>query len=272
MSLERVAVTGGNGRIGEATLREFADHGYETVDLARGGRREDVSGGGVMDRRLMPAALVYDPALVATTPPGVRAASAMNGFNKAVETLYSPDRTPVTDGTAVRALGLMQRGFGTLPEADPDPESLVDAVAGVICAQYGVSRPDAVTLGVVHAFGHGLSGQGVHQGRGHAAVTPAVLRELFAQVDGRRRLLAEGLGVETEGRSDEAVADDVVAAVTGIRDALDLPSRLRDLEGLDRADLPAVAETTAADSLMDATPDGFDLSVGDVERVLEDAW
>jgi len=171
MSLERVAVTGGNGRIGEATLREFADHGYETVD-----------------------------------------------------------------------------------------------------PQYGVSRPDAVTLGVVHAFGHGLSGQGVHQGRGHAAVTPAVLRELFAQVDGRRRLLAEGLGVETEGQSDEAVADDVVAAVTGIRDALDLPSRLRDLEGLDRADLPAVAETTAADSLMDATPDGFDLSVGDVERVLEDAW
>ena len=43
MAIERVAVTGGNGKIGEATLREFADHGYETVDLARGGRREDVS-------------------------------------------------------------------------------------------------------------------------------------------------------------------------------------------------------------------------------------
>ncbi|MEY7850611.1 NAD-dependent epimerase/dehydratase family protein [Natrarchaeobius sp. A-rgal3] len=43
MSIERVAVTGGNGKIGEAILAEFAEHGYETVNIARGKRREDVS-------------------------------------------------------------------------------------------------------------------------------------------------------------------------------------------------------------------------------------
>ncbi|MWV39884.1 NAD(P)-dependent oxidoreductase [Natrialba sp. INN-245] len=43
MPLERIAVTGGNGKIGEAILAEFAEHGYETVNIARGKRREDVS-------------------------------------------------------------------------------------------------------------------------------------------------------------------------------------------------------------------------------------
>jgi len=45
MSIDRVAVTGGNGKIGEAILREFADAGYETVDIARGKRREEVADG-----------------------------------------------------------------------------------------------------------------------------------------------------------------------------------------------------------------------------------
>jgi nucleoside-diphosphate-sugar epimerase len=43
MTIDRVAVTGGNGTIGEAILREFADTGYETVDLSRGERREAVA-------------------------------------------------------------------------------------------------------------------------------------------------------------------------------------------------------------------------------------
>ncbi|WP_436931536.1 NAD-dependent epimerase/dehydratase family protein [Halosimplex halobium] len=43
MSIDRVAVTGGNGKIGEAILREFADAGYGTVDLSRGKRREEVA-------------------------------------------------------------------------------------------------------------------------------------------------------------------------------------------------------------------------------------
>jgi nucleoside-diphosphate-sugar epimerase len=43
MSIDRVAVTGGNGKIGEAILREFADAGYGTVALSRGKRREEVA-------------------------------------------------------------------------------------------------------------------------------------------------------------------------------------------------------------------------------------
>lgn len=43
MTIERVAVTGGNGRIGTAILEAFGEHDYHTVDLARGKRREEVA-------------------------------------------------------------------------------------------------------------------------------------------------------------------------------------------------------------------------------------
>ena len=43
MGIETVAVTGANGKIGRAILTELNDHGYTTVNLARGKRREDIS-------------------------------------------------------------------------------------------------------------------------------------------------------------------------------------------------------------------------------------
>ncbi|MDJ1434630.1 NAD(P)-dependent oxidoreductase [Halostagnicola sp. A-GB9-2] len=43
MTIEQVAVTGGNGKIGEAILAEFADNGYGTINISRGKRREESS-------------------------------------------------------------------------------------------------------------------------------------------------------------------------------------------------------------------------------------
>lgn len=43
MALETIAVTGGNGKIGEAILDHLGDRGYETVNVARGKQREDAS-------------------------------------------------------------------------------------------------------------------------------------------------------------------------------------------------------------------------------------
>jgi len=43
MSIDTVAVTGGNGWIGRAILSELSEQGYEAVNLARGKQREEVS-------------------------------------------------------------------------------------------------------------------------------------------------------------------------------------------------------------------------------------
>ena len=228
--------------------------------------------GGVGDERLMPAAICYDADLYRTTPESILAASAMNGFDKGVEALYTNNSTPVTDGTAVRGLRLLRSGLSTLREEPMDADRLDDVLAGIVCAQYGVSEPGAYKLSIVHAFGHGFSrNTDAHQGVVHGIVAPHVLRYLFEHVDGRRNLLAEALGADAAEDAD-VTADAVVDAVAEVRDDLGLPARLRTIDGLDRADLDDVADRIADDALMETVPADLDPSVDDVRAVLDSAW
>ncbi|MDS0300679.1 iron-containing alcohol dehydrogenase family protein [Halogeometricum sp. S1BR25-6] len=232
---------------------------------------DEPASGGVADPKLTPRAVVYDPELFATTPKGVLAASAMNGFDKGIETLYASNATPVTDATASRGLGLLGPGLRRLGEgdSDPDAETLDPVVEGTMLVQYGVSRPDGVTLSLIHAFGHGLTRTyDVQQGAAHAVVAPHVLRYLFEEVDGRRELLADSLGVGQAANPAAAVVD----AVERIRDALSLPSRLRDVDGPEPSEFEAVAENILNDSFLANAPDGLDPTVEAVEEVLRDAY
>ncbi len=230
--------------------------------------------GGVSDPRLLPAAAIHDPELVATTPRGVLAGSAMNGFDKGIETLYAPDRIPITDATAMRGLSRFREGLEGIGEADdPSIEAVAAALEGSLLVQYGISRPEGSTLSVVHAFGHALRDHGdVQQGVAHAVVVPHALAYLFEHTHARRDLLAEALDVRREGRSDEAVAEGVVDRVAAVRDALGLPSRLRDLDGVSREAFPEIAKTTLEDRFMANAPPGLDPTADDLEAVLERAW
>ena len=241
------------------------------LTLDRDADPSEIPSGGVSDRRLMPTALCYDPELFETTPRSVLTASAMNGFDKAVECLYSPHATPITDGTASRGLSLMASGFAALPEATPDPEQFDDAVAGVVCAQYGISTPGAYRASIIHAFGHGFSNDyDAHQGTVHGVLAPHVLRYVFSEVDGRRRLLAEALGVAEPSMADDELAEAVVDAVAGVSDDLGLPSELREIEGLATDDLPDIAEIIHDDGLFAEAP--VRPSVAAIEEVLAAAW
>ncbi len=213
--------------------------------------------------RVRPFAVVHDPDLFATTPRSALAGSAMNGFNKGLETIYGRGHNPLTDATATRGLRYLVDG---LPRLD-QPDGVERAVVGSVLVQF------ERRTNVLHAFGHGFARRyDVQQGVAHAVVTPAVLRFLLERVDARRAVLAEGLGVEVTGLADAAVADRIVAAVTELRDALDLPTRLRDVGGVEREDLGAVAAFVVDDDPMGRAPEGFDPTVEAVEALLDGLW
>ncbi len=247
------------------------------ADLSQGGGASanpkhdlvtEPTGGGVSAPQLMPVALVMDPELFATTPRSVLAASAMNGFDKGLESLYSPTGTPITDGTAMRGLSLLVDSLPALGEEPVTVDELNPIVRGILLVQYGISRPDASTMSLIHAFGHAISARGPHQGTAHATVAPHVLRYLFDHGEVRVDLLADALGVGDA--EDHATA--VVERVAHVRDGLGLPSELGSLEGIDRDDIPAMAEATIADRLSANVPPGVDLTQDDVEGILEAAW
>ncbi|THE63579.1 iron-containing alcohol dehydrogenase [Salinadaptatus halalkaliphilus] len=227
--------------------------------------------GGLSHPGLMPTAAVYDPALVATTPEPVLTGSAMNGFDKGIETLYAANATPVTDATATRGLGLFADGLRDYGRGKRDTGTITTILEGLVLVQYGISRPGETMLSIVHAFGHGLTEYGgLQQGVAHAVVVPHVLEYLFDAdgVDVRADTLADAL--EVDDASDPAAA--VVDAVIGVRDALDLPTRLRDVDSPDPERFPDVADAILEDRLLQYAPPGLEPTTDDIEAILEQAW
>ncbi|MFC4553183.1 iron-containing alcohol dehydrogenase family protein [Halorussus sp. GCM10023401] len=220
----------------------------------------------------MPVADFADPELFETTPTSALAGSAMNGFDKGIETPYARDADPVSDATAVHGLRLLTDALPRVVGDDAggteasDPEAMDRAVVGSLLVQ--LDRK----VSVVHAFGHGFARRyDIQQGAVHAAVVPHVLRYLFSKVDASRDLLATGLGIDPEGRSDE-VAEAVVERLEEFRDALGAPARLRDLPETQREDLPAIAEFVVDDPPMARAPEGLDPTAEAIEAVLREAW
>lgn len=235
--------------------------------------RGEIPSGGLSDPRLMPRAVFHDVDLLATTPEGVLASSAMNGFDKAVEMCYTRHRTAVTDAAATRGLRLLERSLPAIRDAETSERAYSEMLQGVALAQYGISTPDVYRASVVHAFGHALSRNlDVQQGAAHAIAVPHVLRSLFEEVDGRRDMLAEALGVDDPDATPEATAAAVVEAVTATRDALEVPTELRAVEGAGREQFPELARAVLDDSFMAAAPPGFDPTREDVEGVFEAMW
>lgn len=235
--------------------------------------RSQIPNGGVSDPRLLPAAVFHDVDLLATTPEGVLANSAMNGYNKGIEMLYARHRTPVTDATAMRGLRLLQSSLPAVRDEETSNADYSRMLQGVALTQYGISTPDAYRASVIHAFGHALSRNlDVQQGVAHGIATPHVLRYIFENVDGRRRLLAEALDVLDAGSTADETAEAVVSAVTGLRDALELPDRLRVVDGARREQFADLARAVLDDPFMAAAPPGLEPDQSAVEAVFDAMW
>jgi len=208
--------------------------------------------------------MIYDPDLFETTPMSALAGSSMNGFDKGLETIYSSHATPITDATAMRGLQLLRE---SLPNLDGNnPTEMERAVIGIILVQF--ERRGSI----IHAIGHGFSRRyPVQQGIVHAIVAPHALRYLFQNVDGRRRQLAQAFDVDEEAPDDE-VSTAIVNEVVAVRDGLAVPTRLRDVDGIDECELEAVAEFALEDDLISQVPAGLEPTVEDIESILREAW
>jgi alcohol dehydrogenase class IV len=211
-----------------------------------------------------PELILYDPDLFETTPMGALAGSAMNGFDKAVETPYARGANPITDATAVHSLRLLRDGFVNLGE---DPAAMDRAVNGIVLAQFERK------ISIVHAFGHGFSQRyPVQQGDVHAIVVPHVLRYLFGEIDAGRAKLAAGFDIDPAAHTDEELGEAIVAEVEAVRDSFDLPTQLRDLDPVDPDDFPAIAEFVLDDHLMPNAPADLEPTAEEIEAVLHEAW
>jgi alcohol dehydrogenase class IV len=190
-------------------------------------------------RMVRPALVIADPDLMASAPPTRLAASAMNALAHAMEALYTPLRSPVTDLAALQAATLLSDGV-TRDPPEPGDLALGALLAGYASGSTGIAVHHALCQTLVRTAGS-------PHAETNAVVLPHSARLMAGRAPGPMSELARALG---DGSGDpEAAAGDIarIAARSG-------HTRLGTL-GVTEEQLPAAASAAVAHPALALTPD-----------------
>jgi alcohol dehydrogenase class IV len=193
------------------------------------------------------------------TPAALTAATGMTAMARAVETLYSRYRHPISTGLALHAVRLLREA---LPRSVAVPHDLdARAACQMACTMSGMAAINAM-VSVVHAIGHIVGGRyALQHGISHTILLAPGMKRLLPVIGDDQALLLAALG----GMPGQDCAD-LISAFVG---RLPLPQRLRDV-GVSEAELPEVAQLTMSDYMMANLP--RDMSEAEVLELLRSVW
>lgn len=199
----------------------------------------------IVDKNVNCTLAVNDPALMVDMPPSLTAATGMDALTHSVEAYVSIAATPITDACAIQAIKLIA---GYLKKAVDNGEDL-EARDKMAYAEFlaGMAFNNA-SLGYVHAMAHQLGGfYDLPHGVCNAILLPHVQDFNKRVAAARLRDIAESLGVDTKGMSDEAGADACLNAIKELSQSVNIPSGLAEL-GVKEADFSILAENAMKDA------------------------
>jgi maleylacetate reductase len=203
------------------------------------------------DAAVRPAAIVYDPDLLANLPIQTAAASALNALAHLCEALYAPDATPVSDALAARGVERIGHALGGKSGAAETRWLLLEAawLAGIVL--------DQTAMGLHHKLCHTLGGQmGLDHARLHAVMLPFTLAYNLGSTPNARAVLSNALGT-----------DDPAQAIAAMRLRAGLPTSLAAL-GVAQSSLTAVAAAAVANPYANPRP----IDADSIHRLLKAAW
>ncbi len=213
------------------------------------------------DERMVPEATVLDPELAVHASPALTAATGMTAVARAIETLYSRHRHPISIGLALHAARLLRTALPRSVEAPGDLAARADCMMAALMS--GTAAINAM-VSLVHAIGHVVGGRyGLQHGISHGILLAPALRRLLPAIGAEKSYVLEALGCGPGGTPEDAAQ-----AMEALLRRLPLPQRLGDV-GVAAGDLPGVAAATMGDYMMANLP--APMTAGDVEALLRTA-
>ena len=187
----------------------------------------------INDFALIPSYAVPDPAVTATLPRAVAAATGMDALTHAVEAFIGRSTTKETRADALKAVELIFRHLEKACEngAEEDREQMLYAsfLAGKAFTRSYV--------GYVHAVAHSLGGAyGTPHGETNASLLPHVLRAYGEAAEHKLALLADAAGIGGSREKEKAAA--FIAAIEAMNRRLGIPDAIGELK---EEDIPALA-------------------------------
>ena len=219
----------------------------------------------VSDSGTIPRFIVIDGKALATTPSSILVSTAMGQFRIAVETVYSRNHNPISDGMALAAISMLAEHLPHCAEGD------VDRLLRIKTAASMASLAGVRGLGLNTAMAHHVGAlYDVPHGEANAILLPHTMRFNLEASGQRQVLVAEAMGVGTAGMAPEEAGLAAADAVASLCRDLGIPSALREV-GVPQEGLELIAAATLHDRALATNPVPV-TDAGPIMEVLNRAW
>jgi len=216
-----------------------AGTGSEVTFTAVFTNRRTKAKGGINSELLFPSIALLDPQLTISLPPEVTAATGMDAFTHAVESVTSRSSTVFTEALALTTVRLISEYLRRAVFHGDDIEAREKLLLGSLLG--GMALADA-GVGAGHALAYPLGGSyRIPHGLANAVLIPHVMEFNLPAALRQFAMIACAMGEPVEGISDRAAGAFAVEAVRLLCKDIGIPSSLLDL-GIPRSDIPSLVE------------------------------
>lgn len=220
-----------------------------------------------VDPNDIPVLAIVDAELMTSMPKSLTAATGMDALTHAIEGYITKGAWEMSDMFELKAIEMIARH---LPAAVANGQDL-EARNGMAVAQYiagmGFSN---VGLGAVHGMAHPLGAfYNIPHGVANALLLPYVMEYNMPSSVGKYKKIAEAMGYDIQGMTDEEAAVAAVDAVKQLSLQLGIPQKLSEI-GVKEEDLEQLAQSASADVCTPGNP--RDVSVEDLLALYRKAY
>jgi alcohol dehydrogenase len=222
----------------------------------------------VVDPKLTPQLVIYDPEVALTTPVQVFVSSGMNTFDHCVETVYSKKHQYISDTLALKAISTLTDCLPKCVEDEHDLDARAKAQVASFMAALAYSNS---WLGINHAICHCLGARyGVPHGIANAIMLPHGMHFNLDVTEDRQAMIAEAMGIGTNDMSHLEAGEAAAHNINQLNKKLGLPRRLKDV-GVPEEGLALLAEDTMQDRQLYFNPKPIK-NKEQVLDILRNAW
>lgn len=230
-----IAVPTTAGTAAEATIN------YVITDTER--KRKFVC----VDTNDIPNVAIVDPDMMSSMPKGLTAATGMDALTHAIEGYTTAAAWELADCLNLEAISLISKNLRKAVENDPEGRegmALGQFVTGMAFSNVG--------LGIAHSMAHTLGATyNTPHGVACAMLLPIVMEYNQEATGDKFQKIAEAMGVDTTGMSQEEYRKAAIDAVRKLSADVGIPEKI---DALREEDLDFLAESAYADACRPGNP------------------
>jgi lactaldehyde reductase len=214
-----------------------------------------------VDPHDLPVVAFVDPDMMSSMPKGLTAATGMDALTHAIEGYITAGAWEMSDMFHIKAIEIIARSLRGAVENTP--EGREGMALGQYIAGMGFSN---VGLGIVHSMAHPLGAlYDTPHGVANAIILPTVMEYNAPATGTKYKDIAEAMGVDTTGMSQEEYRQAAINAVKKLSQDVGIPADLKDIVKVE--DLDFLSESAYADACRPGNPK--ETSVAEIKELYQ---